>query len=167
MKSFVAAAILIATAELGASAQTRANRDSAADPDMKEIRDFRLTVSNVQKFVTATKAITEDKASARCMEEKSPSNAPTLDAGEKILNGCPGALGVIRKAGLASREYLVMSAAIFSDFLTVGMKKQGTIKEYPSTISPENAAFIEHNFEKLNAMLAPVMQTDKGEKEEK
>ena len=58
-----------------------------------------------------------------------------------------------------------MSGAIMADFLVVGMKKQGTIKEYPPSILPENAAFIEQNFDKLSAMLAPVMQGEKGEKE--
>jgi hypothetical protein len=167
MKSFIAAALLLAMPAFGVSAQTSANQDRGDDPDLREIRDFRLTMSNIQKFVTATKAIKGDKASVRCMEDKSPSNAPTLDAGEKILNGCQEAVAAIRKAGVAPREYLLMSAAIFSDFLTVGMKKQGTIKEYPSTISSENASFIEQNFDKLNAVLAPVIESEKSEKEEK
>ena len=43
----------------------------------------------------------------------------------------------------------------------VGMKKAGNIKEYPSSISPENAAFIEQNYDKLQGMLAPLMADGK------
>ncbi|MDQ6699186.1 MAG: hypothetical protein M3Z36_03255 [Acidobacteriota bacterium] len=164
MKSFIAAILLLTIGSLGA--QTGARKDRADDPDMKEIRDYRLTMSNMQKFVAATKSISGDAASVRCMKDKSPGNAPTLDAGEKILNGCAETSALIKKAGLAPREYVVMSGAIMADFLVVGMKKQGTIKEYPPSILPENAAFIEQNFDKLSAMLAPVMQGDKSEKED-
>lgn len=167
MKSFLAAVLLLAMGSLGAAAQTGARKDRADDADMKEIRDYRLSMSNIQKFVTATKSIMGDAASARCVKDKSTGDMPTLDAGEKILNGCPEAAALIKKAGLAPREYVVMSGAIMSDFLVVGMKKQGTIKEYPASILPENAAFIEQNFDKLSAMLEPVMQGDKSEKEDK
>ena len=166
MRSFIAAALLLAISGSGASAQTRTNKDRGDDPDMREIRDFRLNIDDLQKFVTATKAISDNKSSVRCMEDKSPSDAPTLDAGEKLLNGCQEVVAALRKARLAPREYLAMNAAIFSDFLLVGMKKQGTIQEYPSSISPENAAFIEQNFDKLNTKLSPAM-VGKGEKEEK
>ena len=50
----------------------------------------------------------------------------------------------------------MITGALFSDFIAVGMKREGTLKEYPPTISPENAAFIDHNFDKLQAMIAPI-----------
>ncbi len=57
------------------------------------------------------------------------------DAGEKIINAC-------RPAGIKPREFLIVTA--------------GDIKEYPSSIPPENAAFVEKNYDKLQTMPAPL-----------
>ena len=44
----------------------------------------------------------------------------------------------------------MVSLALMNDFMLVGMKKQGTIKEYPpNSVTPENAAFVDANFDKL------------------
>jgi len=48
----------------------------------------------------------------------------------------------------------VITGALFADFIAVGIKRHGRAKEYPATISPENAAFIDQNFDKLQAMMA-------------
>ena len=50
-----------------------------------------------------------------------------------------------------------MTGALLSDVMAVGMKKGRTIKAYPATISPENAAFLEQNYDKIQALLAPLM----------
>ena len=79
------------------------------------------------------------------------------DAGRrrKRLRACPGAAAILKTARIKPREFMVITGALFSDFIAVGLKRHGSAKEYPATISPENAAFIDQNFDKLQAMMAP------------
>jgi len=67
----------------------------------------------------------------------------------------------INAAAIKPREFLIVTGALIGDFMAVGMKKSGTIKEYPASISPENAAFVEQNYDKLQSMLTPVMSNGK------
>jgi len=131
-------------------------RAKAADPDLKEMRDYRLNMDVIQRYMNAMKTASNDPGAKKCFENNSPGNAPTLDAGEKLLNSCPAAVTVIKAAGIKPREFLIITGALIGDFMAVGMKKSGTIKEYPASISPENAAFVEQNYDKLQTMLAPM-----------
>jgi hypothetical protein len=139
---------------LGAGAQTRAKK--ADSPDVKEIRDFRLNMDIVQKYIRSFQIASTDPAAKKCFDKNPPGNAPTLDDGEKLMNACPAALADLKTAGIKPREFLVVTAALIGDFMAVGLKKSGTIKEYPDSISAENAAFVEQNFDKLQSMLAPL-----------
>jgi hypothetical protein len=154
----LASIFAILLAALSATAQSRAKKD---DPDVKEIRDYRLSMDIVDRYVRAVKSTIADPAAKKCFENNSPGNAPNLDAGEKIINACPSAVADLKTAGLKPREFLIVTAALIGDFMFVGMKKAGNIKEYPSSISPENAAFIEQNYDKLQGMLAPLMADGK------
>jgi hypothetical protein len=138
----------------GAGAQSRAKK--AVDPDLKEIRDYRLNIDIVQKYIRSFQIASTDPAAKKCFDKNPPGNAPSLDEGEKIMNSCPAAVADLKTAGLKPREFLIITAAVIGDFMAVGMKKSGTIKEYPASISPENAAFIEQNYDKLQTMLAPL-----------
>jgi hypothetical protein len=151
-RSFVLMSFLLAAAGVvaGQSRDKKAN-----DPDVKEIRDYRLNMDVIQQYMQSFKAISGDPAAKKCVDNNSPGNAATLDAGENLLNTCPSAVADLR-VGLKPREFLIVTAALIGDFMAVGMKKSGTIKEYPDSISPENAAFIEQNYAKLQSMLAPL-----------
>jgi hypothetical protein len=46
--------------------------------------------------------------------------------------------------------------------MAVDMRKQGQIKAYPTTILPENIAFVEKNYQKLKSMMK-VLQADQDE----
>lgn len=149
--SLLGALLLVAC---GATAQSPARKTDT--PDLKEIRDYRLNMDVIQKYIRAVKTGTNDPAAKKCFENKSPGNAPTIDAGEKIINTCPAAVADLAAAGLKPREFIVITGALIGDFMAVSMKKNGAIKEYPATISPENAAFIEQNYDKIQAMLTPL-----------
>jgi hypothetical protein len=142
-----------------ATAQPRAKK--ADSPDVKEMRDYRLNMDAIQKYINSFKAISKDPAAKKCFDNSAPGNAPTLDAGEKIIDACPPAVADLKAAGLKPREFLIITGALIGDVMAAGMKKSGTIKEYPASISPENAAFVEQNYDKLQAMLAPLMGSDK------
>lgn len=145
--------VLLLAGALGA--QTRAKKP--LDPDLKEMRDYRLNLDVVQRFVRAADAIGKDPVAKKCFEHNSPGNAPSLDAGEKLMKDCPASISILSSTNLKPREFLIITAAIIGDVMAVGMKRSGTIKEYPETVSPENAAFVEQNYDKLQTLLAPVM----------
>ena len=133
----------------------------AESPDGKEIRDYRLNMDVIQKYLAAFKLMSDDAASKKCFDHNAPGNAPTLDAGEKLIGACPPAAAILKNAGLKPREFMVVTGALFADFIAVGMKRQGTLKQYPPTISPENAALIDQNFDRLQTMIAPVTKPAK------
>lgn len=149
---------LLAAGMLAAAPQSGSTHKQADDPDVKEMRDYRLNLDVIGRYVTATKAMMQG-AAVSCFKDHSPGDAPTLDAGQKIIEACPAAVSNLKAQGLKPREFLIISASLVGDFMAVGLKKQGTIKAYPPSISPENAAFVEQNYEKLKAMLAPLMGT--------
>ena len=70
--------------------------------DDKEMRDYRLTMEKVQKYVTAATAIQADSKATRCMKENELSSAPSLDAFEKKFNNCPSAVAIVKGAGLVA-----------------------------------------------------------------
>jgi hypothetical protein len=137
-------------------AVAQAPAKKAETPDRKEIHEYRLNMDVVQRYLGAFKLISNDAAVKKCFNNDAPGNAPTLDIGEKRLSGCPAAVAILKPAGLKPREFMVITGALFSDFIAVGMKREGKLKEYPPTISPDNAAFIDQNFDKLQALIAPI-----------
>ena len=160
MKKIAGLALVLAFAGAPFAAAQQASRHaqtSENDPDLKEMRDYRLSLDNIQKYVAAFKALSNDPT-ATCLKDNPPGNAKTLAEGDKIIANCGHATADIRGAGLKPHDFMVMSGALLGDVLAVQFKKQGTIKQYPDTISPENAAFLEQNFDKVQALLAPLMQ---------
>jgi len=150
------AAAVLSTALLSAAPQTRA-KNATNDPDLKEMRDYRLNMDVLQKYVNAYKAAMSDQKAQACFKNSPPGNAPTLDKGEKMITDCTAAVAALKSAGLKPREFLIITAQLIGDMMAVEMKKQGTIKEYPPAISPENAAFFEQNFDKIKVLIAPLM----------
>jgi hypothetical protein len=131
--------------------------------DDKEMRDYRLTMDKAQKYVAALTAIQADAKSTQCPKELKKNDlkaAPTLDAFEKKFTSCPGAVAHVKEAGLAPREIMIMSTVLLGGAMLAGVKKAGQLKEYPAFISPENAAFLEKNAEKLGPMLEPLMKSE-------
>ena len=57
-----------------------------------------------------------------------------------------------------------MTLAFMNDVMPVGMKKQGSIKTYPpNTITPENAMFVEQNYDKLMELNKKMTPPDEGD----
>ncbi len=142
-----------------APAQTGAKKPETSDS--QEIRAYRLNMDVIERYMSAFKLISNDADAKKCFKNSTSGNAPTLDAGEKRLNACPVAVGILKTAGIKPREFMVLTGSLFADFIAVGLKRQGVAKEYPPSISPENAAFIDQNFDKLQALMAPLSQPAK------
>lgn len=133
------------------------------DPDAIAIRQYRLTMDKVNKLLAATEAINKLAASNPGLKKRmqgSPDSDQSIDQKVRYFDSnFPEAVAVVHASGLTTREYVMVSIAFLNDVMIVGMKKQGMIKEYPANaITPENAAFVEQNFETLKQIsekLAP------------
>jgi hypothetical protein len=89
VKRTLASIFAILLSGLSATAQSRAKKE---DPDLKEIRDYRLGIDIGERYVRAFKSASSDAAAKKCFDNNPPVNAPSLDACEKIINACPAAV---------------------------------------------------------------------------
>ena len=138
------------------------------DPDLVAIRQYRLTMDKVEKLATATEALRKltdaDPSLKKRMEADSDDNR-SIDQKVKYFDtNFPQATAVVHSNGLTTREYVLVSLAFLNDVMIVGMKKQGMIKEYPpNAITPENAAFVEQNFDKLKQISEKLAPPESGQ----
>jgi hypothetical protein len=141
-----AAAALMAIPQVG--------KPAGGDPDAPEIYKYRLTMDKIQKAAAATDAINKLLAGnpdlKKQMDNEDQNGQTIVQRAKLIDTKYPQVAAVIHSNGLTTREYVVVFQAFISDVMMVGMKKEGVIKEYPpNSVSPENAAFLEQNFDKL------------------
>jgi hypothetical protein len=152
-----AAALLLSAA--GLAAQQAPPRGAAPDDaDSKEYRNYRLTMDNVDKFVAASKALVKLSHDNPGLEKEmeSQQDAITIEQAVKTTEKYPAVTAAIKSAGLTTRDFVVMTGTLMGAEMAVGMKKQGRINQYPPSVSPENIAFVEQNWDKLNAMMKAV-----------
>jgi hypothetical protein len=147
-------AILFLAALAYAAPQSRPSR--AADPDQQEITNFRLTTDNLAKYSATTEAVLKMMQADPNLKKQFPENQKNktiAQAAESMEKNYPAVASAIRGAGMTPHDYLVMTGALIGSTMTVGMKKQGVLKEIPPSISPENAAFVEQNFDKVTTLM--------------
>lgn len=130
---------------------------SSDNPDVVEVRHYRLTVDKAEKTATAMESINRMVASTPGMKEKmdasTAGNLPITQQAQNIDTNFPQVAAIIHANGLATREWIVATGAIINDLSFVGMKRQGLIKSYPAdSITPENAALIDQNWDKFQVI---------------
>src|ERR1700722_7875495 len=156
-----------------AAAQSSPDSSQKEDSDAKEMRAFRLTVPKLDQFEVATngmsKVLHDHPELKKKINEEPDAPADSEDKGEhkidrsvKSIEAMPEISAAVKDSGLSVREYVVMSFTLVSTLMVVTLKKQGMIAEYPPNVSLENAAFIEHNFERASKVMAPLMQNMVG-----
>ena len=155
------AAVLLLVVAGVAAPQAGQRGNPPDDADSKEYRGYRLTMDNVNKFVAASKALVKLSHDNPELEKEmeSQSDARTIEDAVKTTEKYPAVTAAIKGAGLTTRDFVVMTGTLMGAEMAVGMKKQGQIKQYPPSVSPENAAFVEENWEKLNAMMKAVAES--------
>jgi hypothetical protein len=148
------AAVMLAMAQSGNAA--------GGDPDAAEVYNYHLTMDKIQKASAATGAVNKylaaNPAVKSQMDGDDQSNK-TIDQQAKNLDTkYPQVAAIIKSNGLTTREDILVTRAFISGVMVVGMKKQGMIKDYPpNTVSPQNAAFLEQNFDKLQNLSGTLM----------
>jgi hypothetical protein len=149
-----AAMLALTAAASGAPLAAAAETDS---PDVIEVRHYALTLEKAEKTASAFQVINKLTASNPGLKAKmDASNAGNLSITQQAKNiddNFPEVAAIIHANGLATREFIVITGALINDVMVVGMKKQGIYKEYPAgSITPANAALIEQNWDKFEAI---------------
>jgi hypothetical protein len=133
------------------------------NPDLAEARKYTLTMDKVQKLVAAFDAVNKLTAADPALKAKMDADSgPNLTIDQRAKNidaSFPQVATAIHAQSLTTREFIIVSIAFINDVTFVGMKKQGMIKDYPpNSVTPENAAFVEANFDKLQQMSQKLSQ---------
>ena len=145
----------VAALPLAAALHAVAQGPAAADnnPDLIEARKYTLTMDKIEKLAASMDAINKLTASDPALKSKMDADngsKPIDQRAKDIDTNFPQVAAIIHSHGLTTREFMVVTIAYINDVTFVGMKKQGMIKDYPpNSITPENAAFVEANFDKL------------------
>ena len=166
-KFVVGAGIAVLTVcVLGMGQQARPRGNPPDDADSKEYKNFRLTMENVNKFVAASKSLVKLSHDNPDLEKQmeSQADAKTIQDAVKTTEQYPAVTAAIKNAGLTTRDFVVMTGTLMGAEMAVGMKKQGQIKQYPPSVSAENAAFVEQNWDRLNAMMKAVAESSGQER---
>jgi hypothetical protein len=145
-------AVLSISTALHANAQAPSAVDN--NPDLIEARRYTLTMDKIEKLAAATDTINKLTASNPALKSKmdaaSTGNLSIDQRAKNIDANFPQNATLIHGNGLTTREYIVVMIAFINDVTFVGMKKQGIINDYPpNSVTPQNAAFVESNFDKL------------------
>jgi hypothetical protein len=147
---------LVLAAVIPASAQSVLPANNS-DPDLVEVRNYPLTMDKVEKLAAAVDALNQLETANPALKSKmdaEPADDQTIDAKVRSLDTrFPEAADVVHQNGLTSRDYIVVSLAFLNDVAFVSMRRQGTLHSYPpGSITPENAAFVESNYDKLQQL---------------
>jgi hypothetical protein len=157
VSSLVTVAVLaVSTLACAAPQSGRSKADN--DPDSVEVRQYRLTMDKAEKAAAASQEFYQLVSSNPAMKaqlDAEDSGKTISDKVKTFETRFPQGVDILHRNGLATREYMVVCLAMISDIMLVGMKKQGAIKDYPAnSITPENASFVESNYDKLTALAA-------------
>lgn len=144
------------------------------NPELAEIRNYRLTMPKIDKYAAVTDGMSSllqahpemEKALESGNDSAEPKNiAETVTQFETKF---PQGVALIKKQGMTTREYVVLSFALLNDVMIVGMKKGGQLKAYPpNSITPENSTFVEQKYDKLNKILTAATKIGNPEAPEK
>ena len=140
----------------------QAGKAAGGDPDAAEVYNYHLTMDKIQKAAAATDAINKYLAANPAVKSQmdgEDNSGKTIDQQAKILDTkYPQAAAIIKSNGLTTREDILVTRVFITGVMFVGMKKQGAIKDYPpNSLSPQNAAFLEQNFDKLQGLAGKMM----------
>jgi len=129
------------------------------NPEKKEIRDFSLTADRLNKYEAATKTYNHLTGENHTLKKQLSAEAlangkNTITGGVVTIEAHPPVVAAIQHTGLSTHDYVVMTYTLVNLAGAVRMKKQGAIKEYPPSVSPPNAAFVERNYDRIAQILA-------------
>ena len=141
----------------GQTSPSASKRTRPDTPDMLEMRNYRLSMDKVDKFAAASHSLMALSKSNPALKGsmRGGTGAKTMDEGAKLMESkYPEAAAAIQKSGMSVREFFLTSVTLMTTTMVAGMKKQGQkFDQLPATVSPENLAFVEQNYPKIEKLL--------------
>jgi len=139
-----------------------APQGGASSADQKELFNYTLTMDKIHKLADAQNDLAALQKSnpdlAKAMD--SDDSSGNLDQLVQKLQKFPPVVAVLKKDGLAPREYIVATMTLIQASMAVGMKKSGTYKDYPpkmlELVSQANLTFLEQHWDDLQKDLPAV-----------
>jgi hypothetical protein len=164
-KKFATQIAAVALFVCGNTTVRAARTPRQASAEQKEVTNFRLSTDKLNKYEAAVKAynklVAANPTLKKQMDAESGANDHNTVAGSvAVIEKHPLVVNAIEGAGLSTRGYVVMTYALINTDMAVGMKKKGMIKEYPASVSPANAAFVEQNYSRINALMSSMGSSD-------
>jgi hypothetical protein len=134
------------------------------EAEKNEVKNFVLTSDKLDKYAEALKAMRkvqkDDPALKKQMDDdnsKNPSN--TISGSVATIEKYPPVVNALKSAGLSPRDFVVMTYTLINSAAAVHMKKLGAIKEYPDSVLPDNAAFVEKNYDRISKIFNSASDT--------
>jgi hypothetical protein len=168
---FLTALVIVAGllgGETMATAAYAQAQNAGLSAEKKEISDYKLTTDKLSKLEAAVKALNKLYTQSPGLEAtltKETGDHNTIADSNRVIEKHPEVAGAIKGAGFSTtREYVVMLYALLNTFSNVKMKKMGYIKQIPASISAENAAFVEQNYDRVNSIMDTLTPKDEDDK---
>jgi hypothetical protein len=140
---------------MGVAASQDDKSSAQVEAEKNEVKNFVLTADKLDKYAEAVKAIRkvqkDDPALKKQMDDdnsKNPSN--TIAGSVATIEKYPPVVNALKSAGLTPRDFFVMTYTLINSAAAVHMKKAGAITEYPDSVLPDNAAFVEKNYDRIS-----------------
>lgn len=137
--------------------QTQANiRMQAAIDSLREKEE--LTEAEEERL----EKLEQQRASMGEKEDDETSDDPSIDDIAAAIAKMPPVANALRRAGLTSREYVVMSLALFEAQAYVSLKQQGLITEIPKDANTANVKFVQDNAAVLKLLYEKLEKVNKA-----
>ncbi|MGB8523219.1 MAG: hypothetical protein WCD43_09645 [Candidatus Acidiferrales bacterium] len=140
---------------MGLAASQDDKTSAQLEAEKNEVKNFVLTSDKLDKYAEAVKAIRkvqkDDPALNKQMDDdnsKNPSN--TIAGSVATIEKYPPVVNALKSAGLSPHDFVVMTYTLINSAAAVHMKRAGAIKEYPDSVLPDNAAFVEKNYDRIS-----------------
>jgi hypothetical protein len=140
---------------MGVAASQDEKSSAQVEAEKSEVKNFVLTSDKLDKYADAVKAIRkvqkDDPALKKQMDDdnsKNPSN--TIAGSVATIEKYPPVVNALKSASLTPRDFVVMTYTLINSAAAVHMKRAGAIKEYPDSVLPDNASFVEKNYDRIS-----------------
>jgi hypothetical protein len=137
------------------AAPPQAGTSGASPADQKELLNYTLTMDKINKLAAAQKDMENLQKSNPDLAKSMDSDDSTgsLDQLTAKIQKYPPVVAVLKKDGLAPREFIVATMVMVQSSIAVGMKKSGAYTDYPpkmlELISQANLTFVEQHWDDL------------------
>ena len=112
--------------------------------DVREVRDYKLTIAKVDQFTTAAAALKElATANPATRIEINSGQKQTIDEVVAKLDANPKVKAAIANAKLSTREFVLVQAALLGAMMANAA--QQSVGHIPDVASPENIDFVKTN----------------------